>query len=161
MARVYSALCIVGNRVAANTDDCYIEITVPVNVTIRVKRIHIDDGTGTATTLVDTALRVKFLETSTTMLDGSVFTPIKRNPTIAASACTVKTKTSSASTATPGTIVREFDRISMRTEHYFDWSARDTDDAITIKGASFFEIVVSTPSTSARAKSIHVLWEEF
>jgi hypothetical protein len=161
MPRVYSALSTVGNQTTANTDDCYIEISVPINTTIRIKRIQIQDSGGTSTALFDGAMRLKLQQTSTTMADGSAFTPIKQDPRTAVSACSVKVKTASATVATPGTLVREFQRHSLRTEQYFDYSAHDKTDAITINGASFFEIVLSTPSTSARNKHIHVKWEEF
>ena len=161
MARLYSALSIVGNRVAANTDDCYIEINVPINVTIRVKRVHIDDNSGQGAALADLPMRVRFYRTTTTMADGTAFTPIKRNPMTANSSCTVKTKTASTTTATPGTIADIFDRFSLRSEHYFDWSARDALDAMTVVGPGFWELVLSTSSTTARTRNIHVLWEEF
>jgi hypothetical protein len=162
VARVYSALCLVGNRTTANTDDCYIEISVPVNTTIRIRRIKIQDSGGTSTALFDGAMRVKLQQTSTTMADGSAFTPVKQDPKTAASACTVKTKTASTSVATPGTLTTLFEQYSLRSEHYFDYSAHDKKaDAITIIGAAFFEIVLSVPSATARNRHVHVVWEEF
>src|SRR6185503_15603954 len=115
MARVYSALASVGNRATSNQDDTYIEIKIPANVTIRIKKITFADGAGTNTALIaESAIRIKLLETSTTMTGGSAFTPIRRNPNTSASACTVKVRTLATDVNTNGTIVRTFDQIAPR-----------------------------------------------
>ena len=161
MARLYSALAVVGNQTTANTDDVQIEVNIPANVTIRVRRIRIEDNSGQGAALADLPMRVKLLQTSTTMADGSAFTPVKLDPRVPASACTCKVKTASTSVATPGTITRTFDQLSLRSEHEFELFARDNWDAITINGAAFFAIVLSTSSITARTRTIYLVWEEF
>ncbi len=165
MARVYSALASVGNRATANADDTYIEIKVPANVTIRIKRITFTDGAGTNTALiVESGIRIKLLETSTTFVGTSVaFTPIRRNPNTSASACTVKIRNTATQTNTNGTIVRTFDQIAPRNLFTFEWTARDLTDAITINGSAttFFALVVSKSGTAVQVKTVSVTWEEF
>jgi hypothetical protein len=164
MARVYSALASVGNRATSNQDDTYIEIKVPADVTIRIKRISFADGSGTNTALIaESAIRIKLLETSTTMTGGAAFTPVKRNPNTSSSACTVKVRTLATDTNTNGTIVRTFDQISLRNLFTFEWTARDLTDAITINGSAttFFDLVVSKSGTSVQVKTVSVTWEEF
>jgi hypothetical protein len=164
MARVYSALASVGNRATSNQDDCYIEIKVPANVTIRIKRVAFADGAGTNATLIsESGIRIKLLETSTSMALGSAFTPIRRNPSTSTSACTVKVRTVATDANTPGTIVRTFDQIAPRNLFTFEWTARDLTDTITINGSAstFFDLVVSKSGTSVQVKTVSVVWEEF
>lgn len=164
MARVYSALASVGNRGVTNQDDTYIEIKVPANVTIRIKRIEFADGAGTNTALIaESGIRIKLLETSTTMTGGAAFTPIKRNPQCAASACTVKIRTVATDTNTNGTIVRTLDQIAPRNLFTFEWSARDLTDAYTLNGSAttFFDLVISKSGTAVQVKTVCVVWEEF
>ena len=162
MARVYSALASVGNRAISSQDDTYIEINIPSNVTIRVKRVFFADGAGTNTALIaESGIRIKLLECSTTMTGGSAFTPVKRNPNGPASACTVKVRTLATDTNTNGTIVRTHDQIAPRNLFTFEWTARDLGDAITINGPAFFDLVVSKSGTAVQVKTVSVTWEEF
>jgi hypothetical protein len=164
MARVYSALASVGNRAVSNQDDTYIEIKIPANVTIRIKKITFADGAGTNTALIaESGIRIKLLETSTSMALGSAFTPIRRNPNTSTSACTVKVRTVATDVNTPGTMVRTFDQIAPRNLFIFEWTARDLTDAITINGSAstFFDLVVSKSGTSVVVKTVSVTWEEF
>ncbi len=164
MARVYSALASVGNRTATSSSDCYIEIKVPPDVTIRIKRVTFADGAGTNIALIsESNIRIKLLETSTSMLGGAAFTPIRRNPNTSASACTVKVRTLDTDTNTNGTIVRTIDQISVRNLFTFEWTAIDLTDAITINGSAntFFDLVVSKAGTAVQVKTVSVVWEEF
>lgn len=165
MARVYSALTSVANRGIDSQDDTYIEIKVPANVTIRIKRISFADGAGTNTALIlESGIRIKLLETSTTFAGTSTaYTPVKRNPNTSASACTVKIRATATQANTNGTIVRTFDQIAPRNLFVFEWTARDLTDAITINGSAstFFAIVISKSGTAVQVKTVSVTWEEF
>lgn len=97
------------------------------------------------------------------MADGVAFTPICRNPNTSASACTVKTKNVSATTATGGTVVTMFTQIALRNIYEYEFVARDNWDAITINGSAttFFEIIISKPGTAIINRTVHLVWEEF
>lgn len=165
MARVYSAWVSIGNRAVDSQDDTYIEIKVPAGVTIRIKKVTFADGAGTNTALIlESGIRIKLLETSTTMAGTTAaFTPVRRNPNTSASACTVKIRNLATTVNTPGTIVRTCDQIAPRNLFVFEWTAIDLDNTITINGSAntFFEIVVSKSGTAVQVKTVSVVWEEF
>lgn len=165
MARVYSAFTVAGNRATSNSDDVYIQLAVPAGVNARIKRVNYVDGDGTSTGLIaESSIRIKLLQTSTTASGTpTAFTPVSRDATGPAAACTVLVRDTSTEDNSPGTITTTFDHISIRNIMNWEYIPRDQLDCITLIGSSttFFCVVCSKNGTGVRQKTVSLVWEEF
>ena len=121
-----------------NTDTLAIEIDAPANVTLRIRKIRIMHGDGTATTSADYHLKTKIIAESVAGTGGSSYTPIPKDQNGPASVSTVKT----ALTAV-GTIDKTFEIYSKHSTTDLYWQASDEDDQMVVKPGNMFGIVVN------------------
>ena len=138
------------SNTSANTDDVFIELKAPTGVTIKVKRVRVGFGDGTATAGVDNHFRIKFMRWDTTTAGTGAFTAIKRNANSSAAAATVKVKQTTTAMALGTTNVETLDIIGPNGRALFEWLARDDDDMIVVKPASLFAVVLSSAVASQK-----------
>lgn len=143
-----------------NTDDVWIEVKAPAAVTLKVKRIRVCFGNGTATAGLDNSIRIKFMRWDTTT-GGTSLTPTtnKKNANLNASTATVKGKNTTTALALGTTNVETLDVVGVNARAIYEWIARDDDDMIVVKPASCFGLVLSSGVT-AQVLTGTVEWEE-
>lgn len=143
-----------------NTDDVFIELNSTAGLIIKVKRVRVGFSDGTATAGIDNHFRVKFMRWDTTTAGTSAaFTAIKRNANQGAASTTVKTKTGTTALALGTTNVETLDIISPNGRALYEWLARDDDDMIQVKPASFFGVVLASAVVSQKF-TVSVDWVE-
>jgi hypothetical protein len=137
MVYVYSAYS--QSSFIAATDQLAIEITAPANKTLKIRRIEIAYGDGTATTTADFHRKVKIVTESVAGSGGSTYTPVPLDANTTASTSTVKT-----GAFTVGTIDKTLDTNSQHSTNSYLWQAVDEDDKIVIKPGGIFGVIVNT-----------------
>jgi len=90
----------------------------------------------------------------------TALTPVKRDPNIPASACTVKVRSDSSQASVPGTLQTEVDFISLWCQQVYEWIAQDDDDCIVVNGGLWLDLCRSDPTTGGNSISCFVEWEE-
>lgn len=144
----YTIQSIATSNSTVNTDDGFVEIDCPANVCIKIKRVRVCWGDGTATAGVDNMFRIKiFRWTTGSGSAGTAFTPVKRNATSSAAASTVKVKNGTTAFSL-GTTTTLIDQIAVNGRAIFEWVARDDDDMIITAPGEFFAIVIASAVVS-------------
>lgn len=144
----YSIVCVATSNTSVNTDDGFVEIDSPATICIKIKRVRISWGDGTATTGVDNMFRVKLMRWTTgSGSAGTAFTPVKRNGTSVAAVSTAKIKATTTAFAL-GTTTEIIDQIPINGRAIFEWIARDDDDMIVTKPGEYFAVVISSSVVS-------------
>jgi len=144
----YSIVCVATSNSVVNTDDGFIELKAPTAITVKVKRVRIGWGDGTATAAVDNMFRVKLMRWTTgSVTAGTVFTPVKRNGTSVVAISTVKIKATTTAFAL-GTTQDIVDQIPINGRAIYEWIARDDDDMIVTKPGEYFAVVISSAVVS-------------
>lgn len=109
-----------------NTEDTWIEMFPPANVSILLKRIRISFP---HTTVSDVPARVRVTRASAAGATGTSFTPVKTRPAAPASVSTVNVK-NGTSAFSVGTVVDVVLDAVVNTRGIFEWVARDESDFI-------------------------------
>jgi hypothetical protein len=144
----YSIVCVATSNTVVNTDDGFVEIDAPATICIKIKRVRIGWGDGTATAGVDNMFRVKLMRWTTgSVTAGSAFTPEKRNGTSVAAVSTAKIKATTTAFAL-GTTTEIVDQIPINGRAIYEWIARDDDDMIVTKPGEYFAVVISSAVVS-------------
>ena len=125
MAQYRATVSATGNS-SINTEDTWIEMFPPANVSILLKRIRISCNHGTAQ---DVPIRVRIVRTSAAGATGTAFTPIKLRPAAPASVTTCNVK-NGTSAFTVGTAVDVVVDTVFNSRGIFEWVARDESDFI-------------------------------
>lgn len=138
------------SNATANTEDVFIEVKAPSNVTFKFKRVRVGYSDGTATVGVDNHFRIKLARWDTTTGGTSTsFTPIPVNANSTASvASSCKIKNGTTALALGTTNVTVVDLISVNGRALYEWLARDDDDMIVVKPASCFAVVIQSSVVS-------------
>jgi hypothetical protein len=110
-----------------NTEDTWIEMFPPANVSILLKRIR---ASFPHTTASDVPARIRVTRSSAAGATGTSFTPVKRRPAAPASVTTVNVK-NGTNAFTVGTVVDVVVDAAVNTRGIFEWVARDEDDYIS------------------------------
>lgn len=140
----YSIVCVATSNTVVNTDDGFVELKAPNTITIKIKRVRIGWGDGTATAGVDNYFRVKIMRWTTgSVTAGTSFTPVKRNATSVAAVSTSKIKATTTAFAL-GTTTEILDQMSVNGRAIIEWIARDDDDMIVTKPGEYFAVVISS-----------------
>src|SRR5262245_40998083 len=148
------------SNTSTNTDDTFVELNSTSGLVIKVKRVRVGFSDGTATAGIDNHYRIKLYRWDTTTGgSSSSFTAIKRNANQAAASTTVKIKNGTTALALGTTNVEIIDVISPNGRALYEWLARDDDDMILVKPASFFGVVIASPVVSQKF-SVSVDWLE-
>lgn len=159
--RIYSAQVDQFNSTTANRDETFIEISIPAGTTIKIRRIYTTGSRGDDTGSNGHYWPMKYMITSATVSDGmAAYTPIPRDPGIAASLCTVKRRNNASLPNAPGTLVTLLDIVVMWTNNDYEFFAQDEDDSYTITGAKFFVISRADSTTVGTGFNVVVQWEE-
>jgi hypothetical protein len=144
----YSIVCVATSNTTINTDDGFIEIDAPASTCIKIKRVRVCWGDGTAAAGVDNMFRVKLMRWTTgSATAGTAFTPVRRNGTAVTALSTVKIKATTTAFALGGT-TEIVDQISLNGRAVFEWIARDDDDMIVTKLGEYFAVVISSAVAS-------------
>lgn len=144
----YSIVCVATSNTVVNTDDGFVELKAPAAITVKVKRVRIGWGDGTATAAVDNMYRVKLMRWTTgSVTAGTAFTPVKRNGTSVVAISTVKIKATTTAFAL-GTTQDIVDQIPINGRAIYEWIARDDDDMIVTKPGEYFAVVISSAVVS-------------
>jgi len=144
----YSIVCVATSNGTVNTDDGFVELKAPASITVKVKRVRVGWGDGTATAAVDNMFRVKIMRWTTgSGATGIAFTPVKRNGTSVAAISTVKIKNTTTAFAL-GTTTDIVDQIPINGRAIYEWIARDDDDMIVTKPGEYFAVVISSAVVS-------------
>jgi hypothetical protein len=144
----YSIVCVATSNTTVNTDDGFVELKAPAAITVKVKRVRIGWGDGTATAGVDNMFRVKLMRWTTgSVTAGSAFTPVKRNATSVVAISTVKIKATTTAFAL-GTTTEIVDQIPINGRAIYEWIARDDDDMIVTKPGEYFAVVIASAVVS-------------
>lgn len=125
MAQYRATVSATGNG-TINTEDTFIEMFPPSNVSILLKRIRISCNHGTAQ---DVPIRARITRSSAAGATGTAFTPIKLRPTAPASVTTCNVK-NGTSAFTVGTVVDVVLDSVFNARGIFEWVARDESDFI-------------------------------
>ena len=121
-----------------NEDNLAIEIAAASNTTVKIKQIRVMTDDGTRVDTIDHYKSVKLVRESAAGTGGSSYTPIKRDPSSAASGSTVKT-----GAFVVGTVSETIDSLSVHSVTDFYWSAADEEDKITVEPGGIFGIVLN------------------
>jgi len=114
------------------------ELDAAANDSIKIRRIRIMHGDGTATVSADYHRKVKLITESAGGTGGSTFTPVAKDANATAASTTCKTSLTAV-----GTIDKTLDIQSQHSATDFIWQAADEDDKIVIKPGGIFGIVVN------------------
>ncbi len=109
-----------------NTEDTWIEIFPPANVSVILKRVRVSFP---HTTVSDVPARIRVTRSSAAGATGTAFTPVRRRPAAPASVSTVNIKNGTAA-FTVGTLVEIMLDSAVNSRGIFEWVARDEDDYI-------------------------------
>ena len=109
-----------------NTEDTWIEIFPPANVSVILKRVRVSFP---HTTVSDVPARIRVTRSSAAGATGTAFTPVRRRPAAPASVSTVNIKNGTAAFAV-GTLVEIMLDSAVNSRGIFEWVARDEDDYI-------------------------------
>lgn len=160
MCGQYTANVQATSNTSTNTDDVFIELNSTSGLIIKVKRVRVGYSDGTATAGVDNHFRIKLMRWDTTTGGSSTsFTAIKRNANQGAASTTVKIKNGTTALALGTTNVETLDIISPNGRALYEWLARDDDDMIVVKPASFFAVVIASAVVSQKF-TVTVDWIE-
>jgi hypothetical protein len=137
---------------SANTEDVFIELKAPANVTFKVKRVRAGFSDGTDTAGIDNHFRIKLARWDTTTAgSATTFTPIARNQNAPASILTsAKIKNGTTALALGTGTVTIVDLISVNGRALYEWLARDEDDYIVVKPAGCFAVVLQSSVVSQK-----------
>jgi hypothetical protein len=148
----YTANVQATSNTSANTEDVFIELDTPANVSVKIKRVRVGYSDGTATAGVDNHFRVKLVRWDTTTGGSSTaFTPVKRNANATASiltTCKIKTTTTALALGTGNIIV--VDLIAPNGRALYEWLARDDDDMIVTTPGGCFAVVIQSSVVSQK-----------
>jgi hypothetical protein len=148
------------SNTSTNTDDTFVELNATSGLQFRVKRVRVGYSDGTATAGVDNHYRIKLYRWDTTTAgSSSSFTAIKRNANQAAATTTCKIKNGTTALALGTTNVEIVDTICPNGRALYEWLARDEEDMIVVKPASFFGVVIASSVVSQKF-SVSVDWLE-
>lgn len=135
-----------------NTEDLYVEMGGQTGKTVKIKRVRVGYGDGTQTAGVDNHFRIKLVRYDTTTAGTTTtYTPVPRDANrqaANASGTTVKIKSGTTACALGTTNVTIVDLISVNGRALYEWLARDDDDMIVIKPASFFCVAIQSAVVS-------------
>lgn len=147
---------------SANTEDVFVEITVPANVYIRVVRVASNGSNGQNTSSSDTPIKLLMKITSTAVTPSGTFgalTIIKRNPYTPTAQCTVNGKIATGASATAGTLDTLLDQVNYNPGTNFEWV--DSRSSGFIVGPSkYFVVSLAENNASGNSKIVSVTWEE-
>jgi hypothetical protein len=138
MTYIYSA--IVQSNFSTNTDQLAIEITAPANKTLKIRKIRITHGDGTATVTSDYYRRVKIVTESVAGTGGGAYTPINTDNNDPVSVATVNINTGAF---VVGTISKTVDINSIHCTTDFSWQAEDEDDKIVVLPGGVFGVIIN------------------
>ena len=138
MTYIYSA--IVQSNFTANTDQLAVEITAPANRTLKIRKIRITHGDGTATVTSDYYRRIKIVTESVAGTGGGAYTPINTDGNDTVSVATVNINTGAF---VPGTVSKTIDINSIHCTTDFSWQARDEDDKIIVLPSGIFGLIIN------------------
>jgi hypothetical protein len=140
------------SNTSINTEDVFVEMGGVAAKTIKIKRVRVGFSDGTATAGVDNHFRIKLARWDTTTVGTTTtYTPVPRNansPVASASGATVKIKSTTTACALGTTNVTIVDLVSVNGRALYEWLARDDDDMIVTKPASFFAVVLQSAVAS-------------
>src|SRR5215510_465176 len=137
------------SNTSTNTEDVFIEVKAPANVTVKFKRVRVGYGDGTQTAGVDNHFRIELARWDTTTGgSATTFTPILVNANNTAAVATCKIKNGTTALALGTTNVTVLDLISVNGRALYEWLARDDDDMIVVKPASCFAVVIQSSVVS-------------
>jgi|SRR5689334_6403911 len=109
-----------------NTEDTWIEIFPPANVSVILKRIRVSMP---HTTVSDVPARIRVTRSSAAGATGTSFTPVKRRPAAPASVSTVNIKNGTTAFSV-GTVVDVVMDSAVNSRGIFEWVSRDENDHI-------------------------------
>lgn len=122
----YNVLVNATSNATLNTEETYIEILPPANVSVILTAVRLSFP---HTTVQDVPAEIRILRTSTGGATGTSFTPTKTRVASPASVSTVVVK-NGTSAFTVGTVVDQMRRITTNTRGILEWVARDEYDKI-------------------------------
>lgn len=122
----YQVLVNATSNATANTEETYIEILPPANVSVILTALRLSLP---HTTVLDVPCEIRVLRTSTGGATGTSFTPTKTRVASPASVSTVVVK-NGTNAFTVGTIVDQLRRIAFNSRGVIEWVARDEYDKI-------------------------------
>lgn len=122
----YQVLVNATSNSTLNTEETYIEILPPANVSVKLTAFRLSCP---HTTVQDVPMEVRVLRTSTGGATGTAFTPTKTRVASPASVSTVVVK-NGTSAFTVGTVVDQLRRITANTRGVLEWVARDEYDKL-------------------------------
>jgi hypothetical protein len=146
----------------ANTEDAYIEITVPTGVSIRVIRVASNGSNGLNTSSRDIPIKLlmKITSTASSGTDYGALTIVKKNPYGPASGVTVNGKINNGHGGTPpGTLDTLLDQINYLPFMNFEWVDLKGGGYIVDPG-KYFVVSLAENSASGNSRIVSITWEE-
>lgn len=122
----YTCLVNATSNGTGNTEDTWIEIFPPANVSVILKRVRVSFP---HTTVLDVPARVRINRASAAGATGTAFTPIRRRPAAPASVSTVNIK-NGTNAFSVGTVVETALDAAVNTRGVFEFVSRDENDHI-------------------------------
>lgn|SRR5262245_32841351 len=122
----YNVICNATSNGTLNTEETYIEILPPANVSVLLKRVCLSFP---HTTVSDVIAELRIVRTSSAGATGTSFTPTKTRVASPASVSTVNVK-NGTNAFTVGTVTDQMWRLATNTRGIVEWVARDERDII-------------------------------
>lgn len=142
------------SNTSTSTEDTFIELFPPANVSILLKRVRI----SLTTPALDTQMSVRVTRASAAGATGTSFTPIERRPAGPASVTTVNVK-NGTSAFTVGTVVDVLMNTAFNGRGLFEWVARDERDIIE-SGVNQRMGILFKSGTASTVITAECDWEE-
>jgi hypothetical protein len=160
--RVYSVVNAIWAEAVANTEDVYVEITVPSGQYIRVLRVQANGSNGLNSGSRDVPIKLLMKITSVAVTPSATFGALsvrKRNPTAPAAGCTANGKIDIGASATAGTLDTLLDQVNYLPYMNYEW-IDPKGVGWLIPGGKFFVVSLAENSTGGNSRTVGVTWEE-
>ena len=147
------------SNTSVNTEDTFVELS---GVIIKVKRVEVRMGDGTATGELDNAFRVRLVRKTAGGATGTGGTAVRLKQEDRTSGATVNVKNGTAAftTATLGDVV--YTQV-VNGRQQFQWMPRDDDEIIqthsTLGSGGMFAVLIQSAVVSQKFQ-VNVLWAE-
>jgi hypothetical protein len=150
----YTTLVNATSNTSINTEDTFIELLPPANVSIILKRIRVSITTAAS----DTAVRIRVKRVSAAGATGTSGTIVKRRPAAPAAVATSTVKNGTTA-FTVGTLVDTVMDTAVNARGIFEWVSRDEDDYIISGVQQRLSITISNSAASI-VHTVECDWEE-
>jgi len=138
-----------------NTEDTWIELLPPANVSILLKRVRVSFP---HTTVSDVPARVRVTRASAAGATGTTGTIVKRRPAAPASVSTATVK-NGTNAFSVGTVVDVLLDTTVNTRGIFEWVSRDEDDYI-LSGVNQRLAILLRVNLASMVCNVECDWEE-